>query len=94
MYYDLKEIRVLDGYKIFVCFEDHKQGTVDLSDIINRGGVFSKLKDPAIFQQAYINNDWAVLCWPGDIDIAPETLYEVATNRDTYTRKHKSLGEL
>jgi hypothetical protein len=80
MYYDLKEIRVLDGYKIFIRFEDEKQGTVDLSDIINRGGVFSKLKDRTIFQQAYVNKEWSALCWPGDIDIAPETLYEAISN--------------
>jgi hypothetical protein len=80
MYYDLKEIQVLDGYKIFVRFEDNKQGTVDLSSIIDRGGVFGQLKNQAIFKQAYINKDWAVLCWPGDIDIAPETLYKAICN--------------
>jgi hypothetical protein len=80
MYYDLKEIRVLDGYKIFVRFEDDKQGTIDLSSIINQGGVFDQLKNQVVFKQAYINKDWAVLCWPGDIDIAPETLYKTACN--------------
>lgn len=76
MYYDLKEIKVLDGYNIYVCFEDQKQGVVDLSEIINRGGVFDELKDQKLFEQASIDKDWAVLCWPGGIDIAPETLYE------------------
>jgi len=76
MYYDLKEIRVMDSYKLFVRFEDGKQGVVDLTAIIDRRGVFEQLKDRAIFEQASIDKDWAVLCWPGGIDIAPETLYE------------------
>jgi hypothetical protein len=83
MYYDLKEIQVMDGYKIRVRFEDGKQGTVDLSKIISQGGVFSRLKERSLFEQAYVNEDWAVLCWPGDIDIAPETLYETASQPQT-----------
>jgi hypothetical protein len=76
MYYDLKEIKVLDGFKVFVRFEDRKEGTLDLSDIVNSGGVFSRLKDREVFKQARIDENWAVLCWPGEIDIAPETLYK------------------
>ena len=80
MYYDLKEIKVLDEYKIFVRFEDNRQGTVDLSGLISQGGVFDSIKNPTVFKQAYINKDWAILCWPGDIDIAPETLYNFISN--------------
>ena len=76
MYYDLKKIKILDGFKVFVKFEDEKQGVVDLSGIINKGGVFTKLQEREQFEQAYIDPDWHILCWPGDIDIAPETLYE------------------
>ena len=38
------------------------------------GGVFTRLKDPAKFRQAFVAFD--TVCWPGDIDIAPETLYD------------------
>ena len=79
MYYDLKEFKILDGYKVFVCFEDGKKGVADLTSIVEQGGVFSKLKDSTLFAQAYIDKDWAVLCWPEEIDIAPETLYQSAT---------------
>ncbi len=76
MHYDLKEIKILDGHKLFVRFADDKQGIVDFSTIIQKGGVFSALQQREHFEQAYIDPDWSVLCWPGDIDIAPETLYE------------------
>ncbi len=57
-------------------FEDGTSGEVDLGEIIHGGGVFEALKDRRLFEQAYIDPDWKVLCWPGEIDIAPETLYE------------------
>lgn len=76
MYYDLKEMEVLDGYKVRVRFEDQTSGVVDLTEMVNSGGVFTALKDRSVFRQAFIDADWAVLCWPGEIDIAPETLYD------------------
>jgi hypothetical protein len=81
MYYDLSEIRVLDGNALFVRFEDGLNGTVDLSDWIGRGGVFERLKDRSLFKQAYIDPDWKVVCWPGEIDIAPETLYQAVRSK-------------
>ena len=39
-------------------------------------GVFNCLKDPAIFKQAYVAYD--TVCWPGNLDIAPETLYDLS----------------
>jgi len=76
MYYDVKEVKVLEGYKVFVRFEDDRQGVADLSDIVAAGGVFGQLKDERLFSQAFIDEEWSVLCWPGGIDIAPETLYK------------------
>ena len=37
-------------------------------------GVFSRLKDEALFQQAHVSLD--TVCWPGGLDIAPETLFD------------------
>ena len=36
-------------------------------------GVFKKLKDKTLFNQAYIAFD--TVCWPNNLDISPETLY-------------------
>ena len=83
MYYDSKEIKVLDDHKLFVRFEDDKQGIVDLSGVIRKGGVFSKLQEREQFEQAYIDPDWHILCWPSDIDIAPETLNESVKQAQT-----------
>lgn len=37
-------------------------------------GVFRRLQDPSLFKQAYVS--FNTVCWPGNIDIAPETLYD------------------
>lgn len=37
-------------------------------------GVFVRLQDFAMFKQAYVAMD--TVCWPGNLDIAPETLYD------------------
>jgi len=39
-------------------------------------GVFTRLKDISLFQQAYVAFD--TVCWPGNLDIAPETLYDAS----------------
>jgi hypothetical protein len=41
-------------------------------------GVFTKLKKPELFKQVYVAFD--TVCWPGNLDIAPETLYDVSTS--------------
>ena len=36
-------------------------------------GVFSRLRDSTLFGQAYVAH--GTVCWPGALDIAPETLF-------------------
>jgi hypothetical protein len=40
-------------------------------------GIFCQLKDQHLFMQAYAAFD--TVCWPGNLDIAPETLYCLST---------------
>ncbi len=37
-------------------------------------GVFQRLQDESLFRQAFVALD--TVCWPGGLDIAPETLYD------------------
>ena len=44
-------------------------------------GVFSRLRDSALFGQAYVAH--GTVCWPGALDIAPETLFLKSVQVDT-----------
>jgi hypothetical protein len=79
MYYNVVEVRYLEGYTLEISFANGKKGIVDFADYIQRGGVFSRFANLDYFKQAYVDEEIGVLCWPEGLDIAPETLYSKAT---------------
>jgi hypothetical protein len=79
MYYEIKDFKNLGDYKLEIFFDNGKKGIVDLKDYIKKGGVFSRFSDIEYFKKAYINKEFGVLCWPDEVDIAPETIYSEAT---------------
>ena len=66
----------LPGYRLRVTFMDGTEGYVDLSRRVasHRAGVFSVLKDESLFAQVHV--DYGVVTWPGEIDLAPDAMYE------------------
>lgn len=68
-------LEVLPDYAVKVGFPDGTTGVVRMSGLINdeKAGVFSVLRDPAVFAQAYL--DYGAVTWPGEIDIAPDAMY-------------------
>lgn len=49
---------------------------MDLSYLLDYGGVFEPLRDPGFFAQLRADAEASTIVWPNDADIAPETLYE------------------
>ena len=68
------EAEHVKDYLIKVKFNDGTEKLMDFSSYIDRGGIFSKLKDTAYFKKFFV--DLNTVCWPNGADIAPETLYE------------------
>ena len=77
---DVIEVRPLDGYRLYVQFEDGAEGIVDLAEIISFTGVFAPLKDRAYFVQVHVNSDVGTICWPNNADIDPDVLYALVTD--------------
>ena len=73
MLLDVVRVEPLSGYRLNLEFENYEKRIFDVSPYLEKG-VFKMLKDPAIFNCAYI--DGGTVTWPGEIDIAPETLYD------------------
>jgi len=71
----LTEAQPLDGYAVHVRFEDGTAADIDLSYLLDYGGVFAPLRDPDYFTRLRADAEAGTIVWPNDADIAPETLY-------------------
>jgi hypothetical protein len=65
-----------DDFSLELWFDDGTHRLFDAKPYLECG-VFTRLKEPEKFRQAFVAFD--TVCWPGDIDIAPETLYDRST---------------
>jgi len=79
VYYEAIKAEYVEDYKLEITFEDGKIGIVDFREYIEKEGVFSRFSDIDYFKKFYINKEVGILCWPDDLDIAPEILYHKAT---------------
>ncbi len=76
---DIVEAKPLDGYRLFLRFEDGAEGEVDLAKTIRFEGVFAPLLDRAKFLQVRVNAELGTICWPNGADLDPDVLYSCAT---------------
>ena len=74
------EVKPLEGYKLWLRFQDGVFGTVDLGAEL-WGPMFEPLKDKALFAQAAIHPELETVTWPNGADLAPEFLYRAAQQR-------------
>jgi hypothetical protein len=70
---DVKVVKPLSDYRIYVEIEDGRQGVFDMKPYLDRGA-FRELKDEHYFNQVGIL--FGAVTWPHEQDIAPETLIE------------------
>jgi len=73
MYWGVVEVKAEPGHRLFVRFADGTSGMVQLN-ASELGGVLAPLRDPAFFEHAFV--DHGAVAWPGDIDLAPDAMYE------------------
>jgi hypothetical protein len=73
---DLVEAVPLEGYRVHLRFADGLAADVDLSYLLECGGVFEPLQDVEFFRRLAIDDGANTIEWPNEADIAPETLYD------------------
>jgi hypothetical protein len=71
-------VEVIGPHKIRVTFKDGLVGDVDFSGR-NWRRVFAPLADPDYFAKVYVDTEVGTIVWPNGVDMAPETLYERAS---------------
>ena len=70
---DVLKVTVLPEYRLALEFENGERRLFDMNPYMEKKP-FVKLKGSPVFKCAYV--DYGTVVWPGDIDIAPETLYD------------------
>lgn len=71
MFWDVKKVKPLENYQIYVEIENGEKGIFDLNPYLDKG-VFKELRNKNYFKQVFIS--YGAITWPNEQDIAPETL--------------------
>lgn len=71
MHWDVKSVKPLSDFRIYVEIENGSKGIFDLKPYLDHG-VFRELRNVHYFNQVGIL--FGAVTWPNEQDIAPETL--------------------
>ncbi|MCU0565871.1 MAG: DUF2442 domain-containing protein [Oculatellaceae cyanobacterium Prado106] len=74
---DIVAVKPLEGYQLWLRFEDDLEGVVDISQIISFSGIFVRLQDRAYFTQVQIHPELGTIFWPNGADLDPDVLYSL-----------------
>ncbi|HWP85929.1 MAG TPA: DUF2442 domain-containing protein [Terriglobia bacterium] len=69
----IEEVRALNGFRLWLRYQDGVSGEVDLSDIAGRG-VFEVWRDRRVFEAVRISESGA-LEWANELDLCSDALY-------------------
>ena len=72
---DITEVAVIRHGVVRLVFEDGLIGEVDLLEHL-WGPVFERARTVEGFAEVFVDPESGTIAWPGDVDLAPDTLYE------------------
>jgi len=76
MVHSVKKVRYLEGYKLYLTFNDRKIKIVDLSSILkNAKNMLLALVEIDYFKQ--VACDGTTIYWPNGVDLCPDVLYSM-----------------
>lgn len=70
---DVVSVHATQEYLLYLEFENGEKKKFDMAPLMDKRP-FVRLKGSPLFLAARV--DYGTVCWPGNIDIAPETLYD------------------
>ena len=76
---DIVEVRPLDGYRLYLRFEDGVEGVIDLAELVRFEGVFTPLQEREKFLEVRLNHEFGAIYWPNGADLDPYVLYSKIT---------------
>ena len=87
---DVVSVKVQPGYRLELEFENGEQRIFDMSLYMDKKP-FNRLNGSPVFSCAYV--DYGTVVWPGNIDIAPETLYDSSVPIDGRGGQYNNRGQ-
>jgi hypothetical protein len=69
----VNSVETTPNFSLLLSFNNGERRCFDMRPYLHYP-VFRRLENPGFFSLAHV--DYGTVIWPGDIDIAPETLYE------------------
>jgi hypothetical protein len=78
MFTHVEQAKYIDGYKVWLTFNDGAEGEIDLSSELD-GEIFEPLKDVSYFKSFTLEGH--TLSWSNGADFAPEFLRECCVHR-------------
>jgi len=69
----VNSVETAPNFSLLLSFNNGERRCFDMQPYLHYP-VFRRLENPGFFSLAHV--DYGTVIWPGDIDIAPETLYE------------------
>ena len=78
---DIIAVKCLEGYQLYLCFEDGTEGVVDASKLIEFTGVFAPLKELSYFKKVQLHPELGTIFWENGADLDPDVLYARVTGK-------------
>lgn len=75
----VSSVRAEPNFNLLLTFSNDERRRFDMNPYL-RFPVYQPLQNPGFFGLARV--EYGTVVWPGDIDIAPETLYDRSTSID------------
>ena len=88
---DIVDVRVLEGYRLSLRFEDGIEGVVDIAGLVEFSGVFAPLRERDYFALVCVNPDTGTIQWPNDADLDPDVLYSMVSGQPIPTFANRVL---
>ncbi len=75
MLLDVVKVEAHKDYELYLEFENGERRRFDMAPYMDMKP-YDRLKGSQLFMRAHV--DYGTVVWPGNIDMAPETLYELS----------------
>lgn len=88
MFVHVKDVTLLDNYKLHLRFSNGVEGIVDLREELY-GEVFEPLRDPQLFRQVFLTS--RTIEWPNGADFAPEFLLSLVQTPELVPAEREAI---